>query len=552
MCFSVRYLAVVLFALLSLAVSLCAQTTTKQATKVPRGSVSGRVTIKDKGAPGVAIGLRKGEGAYREPYVRATTDQDGFYHIGNLAPGSYTITTSAPAYVMGDVNNVYKVVLVGEDENVEDINFALVRGGVITGRVTDADGRPAIEQQVNVFQADVFTKQFPERAIFPVGQAQTDDRGIYRVFGLTPGRYKVASGRTDEALGTSYGQERTAYKQVFHPDTSESAKAAVIEVTEGSEANNVDITLGRVMQTFSVSGLIVDSEKGMPVANQRIGVQRSVGQRVEYVNASWMSNNRGEFVIEGLIPGQYAIYVPASQGGDMRAEPLSFQVVDQDIGSLTVKLTKGVSLSGIVVLENEDKTLFTKLSELQLRAVALTKGSFGGGVGSSATSPIGPDGSFRMGGMPAGTINFMLGALMNPFPPKGFSITRIEREGEVLTSRLEVKDGEQVNGLRVVVSYGTAALRGIVKLENGSLPDGARIFLRLMKAGETVPGSRPVTVDARGHFLQEGIAAGTYELTAIIAGPTSGQRTVKREVTMQDGATTDVTITFDMTAPAKP
>jgi hypothetical protein len=66
MCFSARYLAAVLLTILSLAASLCAQSTTKQSTtkqaaKAPRGSVSGRVTVKENGAAGVAIGLRKGD-----------------------------------------------------------------------------------------------------------------------------------------------------------------------------------------------------------------------------------------------------------------------------------------------------------------------------------------------------------------------------------------------------------------------------------------------------------------------------------------------------------
>ena len=214
MCCSARYLPAVLLTLLSLAASLCAQTTTKQAAKVPRGSVSGRVTIKEKGAPGVVIGLRKGGDVVNpgEPFLKVTTDHDGFYRVGNLPPGSYSVTPSAPAFVMADTKDTRnKSVLVGEDENVEGINFALVRGGVITGRVTDAEGRPVVEQQVNVYSTDMFEKQFPERPIFAVNSVQTDDRGIYRVFGLGAGRYKVAAGRTEDAFNPTLSQERVVY-----------------------------------------------------------------------------------------------------------------------------------------------------------------------------------------------------------------------------------------------------------------------------------------------------------------------------------------------------
>lgn len=555
MCFSARYLPAVLLTLLSLAPSLCAQSTTKQTSKVPRGSVSGRVTIKEKGAPGVIMGLRRSESFNPgEPYLRATTDHDGFYRIGNVAPGSYSITPSAPAFVMVETRDSrIKSVLVGDDENVEGINFALVRGGVITGRVTDADGRPVIEQQVNVYSTDVFEKQFPERPIFPVNSVQTDDRGVYRIFGLGAGRYKVAAGRTDEAFNPISSPDRAIYKQVFHPDVTDHAKAVVIEVNEGSEANNVDIALGRAVRTFSVSGLVIDHEKGLPMPHMRLGVQRVVGQRIEFVNSMSTSNGRGEFVVEGLIPGKYGILLTPNQSADMRAEPVSFDITDQDVSGLTIRLTKGASLTGFVVLESEDKALFAKLSELQLRAFAMVS-SGGGSFSSSAMSSIGPDGSFRLAGLPGGTINLMLGAVMNPLGPKGFNITRIEREVTVPGSRLEIKDGEQLTGVRVIITYGTATIRGVVKVGDGPLPEGTRVFIRVSKPGETFPNFRPATVDARGHFLMEGLPAGTYDLTTTVTiGPVPGPpRNVKREVTVTEGAVTELTITVDMNAPVKP
>src|ERR1051326_7705199 len=100
MSFSARYLSAVLLTILSLSALLCAQTTTKETAKVSTGSISGRVTIKDKGVPGAAIGLRMGDNSTPfEGYTRITTDPDGFYRIPNLTAGSYSILVSAPAFV---------------------------------------------------------------------------------------------------------------------------------------------------------------------------------------------------------------------------------------------------------------------------------------------------------------------------------------------------------------------------------------------------------------------------------------------------------------------
>src|SRR5262245_24301381 len=83
-----------------------AQTQTATKAVKPLGSLSGRVTIKDKAAPGVAVALRKTD--YFNPYdagPRGVTDQDGNYKINNIAAGAYQITFGAPGYVLADNTN---------------------------------------------------------------------------------------------------------------------------------------------------------------------------------------------------------------------------------------------------------------------------------------------------------------------------------------------------------------------------------------------------------------------------------------------------------------
>jgi len=552
MSFSARNMFAVLFVFLGLTVTAFAQSTTAQTSKAPRGTVSGRVTIKDKGAPGVAVGLRKSDPAMpNQSYLKGTTDQDGFYRISDIPPGSYEVTPSAPAYILADASGGRgKSVIVGEGENVEGINFSLVRGGVVTGKVTDADGRPVIAQQINFFQADAFDRQDPNRMVYATLGAQTDDRGIYRAFGLRPGRYKVATGRGEDTFYGNYMPSRTTYRQVFHPDVTEHSKATIIEVSEGSEAKDVDIKLGAVMQTFSVSGRLID-EKGLPVPNIRFGLQRILGQRPEFTGSSMVSNAQGEFFAEGLIPGKYGIYMFQNISTEMRADTFSFEIIDQDVTGVVIKLTKGASLSGVVVFETEDKAALEQLLKLQVRAYVAVKGS--SGFGQSSFSQIAADGSFRLAGLPEGTANLSLGTPGMPLL-KGFTIARIERDGIAMPRGVEVKEGENVTGVRVFVSFGNAIIRGVVKLENGSLPPGMMMFVRVSKPGETGPGGiRPAQVDARGHFLMEGIPPGTYELTVMVPGASgSPPRRAKQEVSVQNGVTTDVVITIDLSAPPKP
>src|SRR5688572_26142289 len=185
MSFSARFVSLLLLALLGVTIPVRAQTPVKATPKTPRGAISGRVTIKDKPAPGVAVGLRKVvSGTFVDQFQKATTDQNGFYRIANVAPGTYDVMPSAPAFVVSDVGVNYsraKNVIIGEDEEVDDINFSLVRGGVITGKITDADGNPVIQQQVNLYLVNSTTLQ-PMRPVYSPQNAPTDDRGIYRFF----------------------------------------------------------------------------------------------------------------------------------------------------------------------------------------------------------------------------------------------------------------------------------------------------------------------------------------------------------------------------------
>ncbi|HET9527249.1 MAG TPA: carboxypeptidase-like regulatory domain-containing protein [Pyrinomonadaceae bacterium] len=550
---STQFLAVFFFMLLCIPGPLLAQSSTKPPSKSPCGSVSGRVTIKDKPAAGVTVGLRQTTGVFPlEKSYRAVTDHEGVYHITNVPAGSYEIMTAAPAYVTAEVNGPRsKSVIVGEDENVEDINFSLVRGGVITGKVIDADGRPLVQQQVYLYRVD--SGQQPARQVGSTGNVQTDDRGIYRFFGLAAGRYKVACGRSEESDGNYFYQfSRVTYKQVFYPDTTDQAKAAIVEVREGSEATNIDITLGAPVQTFNVSGRVVEGEKGLPVPNIRFAFQRRTGERFEIVESTAVSNGRGDFTAEGLLPGKYGIILFGNADREIRAEALSFEVVDQDVTGLTVRLVKGSSISGVVVLESEDKRVFAKLVELQLRGY-VTAAAGTPTVGQSTSSSIAPDGSFRLPGLSPGQVNIWLTAGLDASAPKGFTILRIEHNGIAAPRGIEIKEGDQLTGVRVVVGYGTASIRGTVKIENGTLPEGARLIARLLKPGTPPTPIAASQVDARGQFLMEGIPAGVYEVQITTFVPnTRSQQSAKREVNVQDGVVNEVTVTLDLTTPPKP
>lgn len=550
MSFSAHYLFAVLLTIVSLPTSLWAQSAPKQTLKIAHGSISGRVMLKEKGVFGVAVALRKLEQSNsNERVARAMTDQDGFYRITDVAPGTYEVSPSVPAFVPTDSREPRKNVIIGEDENVENIDFKLVRGGVITGRVTDADGHPVIAQRVYIYRAGDFKAQQrgQQPQVFPLSGAPTDDRGIYRVFGLVPGKYKVAAGRSENAFTNATATGSSSYTQVFHPEATESSKAVVIEVGEGTEATNVDITLGRALPTFSAAGLVIDSEKNLPAPNVRVMLQRRVGQRIESSSVAAVSNAQGEFLAQGLIPGKYEARLVSNEGDGIRAERVTFDVIDQDVSGITIKLVQGASLSGVVELETPNAAAVARFSELRLRVYVNDPETK---TGSSGVATVAPNGSFSVTGLTGGIANVFLTAAIGAVPPKGFSLVRVERDGAVMSRGIPIQERERVTGLHVVLAYGTATIRGVVEVENGTLPSSERIFIALLRPDERINSMRPPPVDARGRFVIEGVAPGTYVIQAVISmGPNVRGRIARREITIQDGVTTEVTLTVDMNPP---
>src|SRR5436309_1186658 len=62
------------------------------------GSISGRVTIGDKPAPGIVVTVRGLN--VQMSVVRATSDADGHFRFDGLNAGQFMITPIAPLYVV--------------------------------------------------------------------------------------------------------------------------------------------------------------------------------------------------------------------------------------------------------------------------------------------------------------------------------------------------------------------------------------------------------------------------------------------------------------------
>ena len=505
--------------------------------KTATSTISGKVTVGGKGLQGVVVGLVIAEqyGSFRPTRFRATTDEDGNYRITNVPPGNYAVVPASPAYVASEGR---KSLIVGKNETVENVDIALEQGGVITGKVTDADGRPMIEEMVYV------SATTSQRVVF-YRDVRTDDRGIYRAYGIPPGKYTVSAGRDTN----SYNRRPESHQRTYHPATVDPAAATIIDVSDGSEATNVDVTLAGPARTYSARGRIIDSDTNQPVPNAHVGVQMTIQYGAMALGNVTQSTKDGEFKVENLAPGKYAVYSEPSADSDWHSEAVKFEITDRDVDSLVIKISRGTSVSGVVILEGTADAK-VRANLLASRIVAQITDGYLGQTEPSAT--INPNGSFRLTGLAAGRLMFRLQ------PREPFRVIRVERDGIVYPRVMEIKEREQVAGLRVIVGYGNGAIRGVIRLPDGlELPATTRVQVAVRRTEDLIPGSygNPVQADSRGHFRVDGLISGTYEIvvSVFMSAPSqpAGIPPTKQTVVVTNGAVADVTITLQMPKPAQ-
>ena len=264
-------------------------------------------------------------------------------------------------------------------------------------------------------------------------------------------------------------------------------------------------------QVYSAAGRVIDAVTAQPIARARFVYGQpwnSIDNGGFRTFKIGLTNSAGEFRLQQLKPGHYALYISSSlDRSDLYSDVLNFDVVDADLANLEVQARHGSRLSGFVVPAGvTNGTSLAALSSVKVVAAVTSIGTLR--VGIANLSNISPDGSFQFTGLRPGKALINLKAdneVLN-----GLSILRIERNGEEVTQGIEIKPGEDILDLRIMIADGTGVIRGQVKVEGGTLPAGARITTSISNKLHFANGY--AQVDQDGRFVISGLAAGTYEL----------------------------------------
>lgn len=494
----------------------------------PKSTVRGRVYYEDTGraVKRTSIMLMGKEGR-RE--VSGLTDNNGVFQIKNVPAGTYYAFINAPGVVsplaFADLSKPRND---GLEEAVEsfppivvsgvvDVNVEIParRGGAISGRVMYADGDPAIGVKVEVLRKgkDKYMSVVPGfSAIFSMvggGGFQTDDRGVYRFAGLPNGEYIV---KATENVSHSDSKPRdyspfgdslfgaSSLLNIFYSDAFDAEKAQKVNVVAGQELSEINIFIPD-RDLFSVEGTVINAKDRQPVKNVSISLKKKDDSVVSLFsnfgrrNQTGSSDEQGRWNFKELPKGTYTMTVepanPYSYDEDEYAGNMNgnrspktppkpklakktqeITIDDKNLSEIVIELGYGATISGTVKTENSEAmpnnvTITAAQEDSDVSSSASVYNySAGSGVAMAANSsqnlPSKPNYDFKMEGVADGK-TFLSAA----FSDDNFYVKSAIFNGiDLLINPLELKEGDVLRNVQIIVSKSVGTLKGTIVDEN--------------------------------------------------------------------------------------
>ena len=490
----------------------------------PRGVIQGTILAADGESPLAKATVSLGKSGSRRGAGERTarSDDRGQYEFTDLEAGKYQLSVTRNGFLPQNYGQKRfqafrrrrggTPLTLGDGQVLSGIDFNLIRGGAVEGRVADQDYEPL--SRVIVTLSGYQTVQ-GERALTPVSRAQTDDRGQFRLFDIPPGSYFLSA---TQGAGVPFfgrrgrrGQRGQSFPPTYYPGVPGPEQATKIEVSAGGEVGGFHLTLIEAY-TYSVSGRVLASN-GTPAQSVRIITVNQSGAGQVSLRGGAATDLQGAFTVAGLLPGKHRLIAHRGRGQEPQIASASAEVIDQDIQGLMLALGSGASITGRIVSENGE-------SALDWRRISVdTRSAEGGGRGfrfGGGGRPIEEDFSFRISNLPGGLYRFSVS-----LPPGNHYVESIRAQGQDILDRLiEINDHDHLSGVEVHVSPHGSRISGMVQSEDGGKAvDGATVLVFAadpQQRGSFSRLTRTTQTDQAGRYSLEGLPPAEYLVCAVV------------------------------------
>jgi hypothetical protein len=289
---------------------------------------------------------------------RGRTALDGSFNITGVSPGDYYVAATMSGYISQQAvarmtqQPIARVPTAHIDAGrTADVVVTMDRGAVVSGRVTYDDGSAVPGVSVRLRPLTTATSgantgggnQYGGFAgLFAFGSDmgfnETDDRGIYRLTGIAPGKYSLVVTVQTETTGQGRAFGRGGFRgaqpmlNVYAPGTMRKADAQIVEIKGGETADGVDIRVA-LNGLHTVQGSVESKADGHMLNAGFVSLTDATDSGT---TRSTVIDPDGTFRMEYLPPGTYNVTVtgmdrPPDAGRGNRGPTIRYQAATQTI-----------------------------------------------------------------------------------------------------------------------------------------------------------------------------------------------------------------------------
>jgi hypothetical protein len=328
------------------------------------------------------------------------------------------------------------------------LEIALPRARVISGRIVDDSGTPLARVNIELL---IDGTEARDGLTIPT----TDDRGMFRIYGVPSGRYVLCA---DPRLGASFAvaiTKRSQYVRTCYPSAVDRAAAGVL-VVANEDVQGVEIRLQKVA-TYTISGIVLGA-MGNPPASTTVSLTRihTTGSS----STSTPLSADGTFKVSQLVPGTYELSARLggfeghlSRPGDPEREwaGVQFEITTADVDGILLQMTRGATLKGRVSLEDPPGDAERRPVEVRAEPIAFRSG----GMPTAVPVEASQDGRFTLTGLFGPVV-------LRASPPRGYVVKSVMYRGrEIIDQAVEIS-GDAAHEAEIVLTNRTSELSGRV------------------------------------------------------------------------------------------